>query len=123
MFGMVRAWLRPTVSASAVIATTVTPSPEPEIRDPSDMAKRQWQQLGAIIDQGMTTAGTLQQLQKSASDRLDAAGYALEGLRAELAAAMPLPSLATRPDVAAATATVHQLEPRLDAGKDQALAA
>jgi hypothetical protein len=68
----------------APVSVTVTRAPV----DPLELRKRQWKRLAEMIDAGTSTTLSVQQVQRSAGQRIDAAGYALDGLRAELSAAM-----------------------------------
>ncbi len=119
ILGGVLAWFRPAVAQVTAVPVARCAVPVPVQHDPIELVKRQWQQLNEIIGHGVLTAGAAQRLQKSASDRLDAAGYALEGLRAELVAMQQAPIVA----VASATATVHPFEILRKPVKAEALAA
>ncbi len=72
-------------------ADALAPLPLPFNGEPqSDVM--QWSKVSAVMTGAIGSAALAAQLQRSAGQQLDAAGYALDILRAELIAAMTIPS-------------------------------
>jgi hypothetical protein len=101
---------QPTSPAAAGTQAAVTEELQPDAT--------QWSKISKVVTGAIGSAALAGQLQRSASLQLDAAGYALDILRTELAAAMQI----AKP--AAAVSTVVKLHRPLRTNKQQqALAA
>lgn len=112
-----RDWMfqaKPEAIAGPVMNATPAPL------NPEELRKREWSRLVEMVDAGTGTALAIKQTQTSASQRIDAAGYALDGLRAELADAMKLAAVSARaaePSVATAssvTSPAPAIPPRIE---------
>jgi hypothetical protein len=79
-------------------ATAAIPVRRPSNTHPQS-SSMQWSKIAAVMNGAIGSAALAGQLQRSASQQLDAAGYALDILRSELTAAMTLPSDRSAPSV------------------------
>lgn len=91
----------------------VEPPREPAAANLSGLAQREtplpadehWRRASRVVAQAGEQAATLRRHQKAAAGHLDSADYALQQLRDELSAVMPV-----APRVTAVAGTLHQLK-------------
>ncbi len=120
IWNAVSGWLKPAgfshVQSQPLSAAPAKIQIEPKAEPQPDAV--QWSKISKVVTGAIGSAALAEQLQRSASLQLDAAGYALDILRTELAAAMQI----AKP--APAASTVVKLSRPLRTNKQQqALAA
>ena len=87
ILNLAQRWRRATLRSVAAHLNVPDAPPQIFLAEPQGGSK-QWSKIAAILSSGVGSAALASQLQRSASQQLDAASYALDILRFELAGAM-----------------------------------
>jgi hypothetical protein len=84
---------RPRIETNAANPSrAAVPAAEGRVRKPSQPGEGQWALLEYVVHEASATVARVAVMQSSASRQLDAAGYALHQLLAELSTVMTLPA-------------------------------